>query len=82
MANFFEGLANPQQFRARNIILNSHKGHFLEAPINDNCFLSGFDHHIIFHLSWYFLGGKNGGIDLQGHFSGKSQFGKLGFGIF
>jgi hypothetical protein len=25
---------------------------------------------------------KIGGINLQGHFSGKSQFGKLGFGTF
>jgi hypothetical protein len=26
------------------------------------------DHYIIFHLSWYFLGGKIGGIGLQGPF--------------
>jgi hypothetical protein len=68
MANFFEGLANPQQFRARNIILNPHKGHFLKAPINDNCFLSGLDHHIFFHLSWYFLGGKKWRNRLAGPF--------------
>jgi hypothetical protein len=36
------------------------------------------DHYIIFHLSQYFLGGKIGGINLQGHFGGWSKFGNLG----
>jgi hypothetical protein len=36
------------------------------------------DHHIIFHLYYYFLGGKIGGIGLEGHYSGRFQFGKLG----
>jgi hypothetical protein len=36
------------------------------------------DHYIIFHLSQYFLGGKIGGIRLQGHFGGWIKFGNLG----
>jgi hypothetical protein len=29
---------------------------------------SRMDHYIICHLSWYFMGGKIGGIGLQGPF--------------
>jgi hypothetical protein len=48
-----------------------------ELPFNkyQGCRL---DHYIIFHLSHYFLGGKIGGISLQGHFGGWSKFGNLG----
>lgn len=40
------------------------------------------NHYIIFHLCWFFLGGKIGVIDLQGPFSGRSLFGNLRFYTF
>jgi hypothetical protein len=36
------------------------------------------DHYIIFHLYQCFMGEKNGGINLQSHFSGWSKSRNLG----
>ena len=51
--------------------------HSLTLSINFQGFLSWLDNCVNFHLSQYFLGGKIGGINLEGHFGSWSKFGNL-----